>query len=70
MDIQTLIRAKYVGELDNTSAYSTIGFQTVAILVGGILLWRVSNILHKRKLAQRAQQPHFKTRFSEHWKNR
>lgn len=70
MDIQTLIRAKYVGELDNSFAYSTIGFQTIAVLVGGLLLWRVSNVLHRRKLEQRAQQAHFKTRFSEHWKNR
>jgi hypothetical protein len=70
MDIQTLIRAKYVGELDNTSPYSTIGFQAIAVLVGGILLWRVSNMLHKKKLMQRAQKTHFKTRYSDHWKNR
>ncbi len=70
MDIQTLIKVKYVGELDQTFAYSTIGFQTIAVLVGGIVLWRVSNALHKRKLTQRAEQAHFKTRFSDHWKNR
>jgi hypothetical protein len=70
MDVQTLIKVNYVGELDQTSAYSTIGFQTVAVLVGGILLWRVSNALHKRKLQQRANQPPFRTRFSDHWKNR
>ncbi len=70
MDIQTLIKVKYVGELDQTTAYTTIGFQTVAVLVGGIILWRVSNALHKRKLNQRAEKAHFKTRFSDHWKNR
>ncbi len=70
MDIQTLIKVKYVGELDNTFAYTTIGFQAIAVLVGGIVLWRVSNALHRRKLNQRANQPHFSTRFSEHWKNR
>ena len=70
MDIQTLIKAKYAGEIDSSMAYSTIGFQTIAVLVGGIVLWRVSNMLHQRKLKQRAQKPHFQTRFSEHWKNR
>jgi hypothetical protein len=70
MDIQTLIKAKYVGELDSSMAYSTMGFQTIAVLIGGIILWRVSNMVHQRKLKQRAQKAHFKTRFSEHWKNR
>jgi|TARA_R110000737_G_scaffold151521_1_gene180833 hypothetical protein len=70
MDIQILIKAKYVGELDNSMAYSTIGFQTIAVLVGGIVLWRVSNMVHQRKLKQRGQKEHFKTRFSEHLKNR
>ncbi len=70
MDIQTLIKVKYAGELDNTFAYTTIGFQTIAVLVGGLVLWRVSNALHKKKLQQRATQAHFSTRFSEHWKNR
>lgn len=70
MEIQTLIKVNYIGELDNSFAYSTIGFQTIAVLVGGILLWRVSNAVHRRKLQQRANQPHFSTRYSEHWKNR
>ncbi|MDG1346003.1 MAG: hypothetical protein P8M61_01480 [Crocinitomicaceae bacterium] len=70
MTLETLIKAKYVGELDNTFVYSTLGFQTIAVLVGGIVLWRVSNAMHKKKLQQRAGKEHFKTRFSEHMKNR
>ncbi|MDC1403356.1 hypothetical protein N8328_03030 [Crocinitomicaceae bacterium] len=70
MTLETLIKAKYAGELDNTFAYSTLGFQTIAVLVGGIVLWRVSNAMHKKKLQKRAGKEHFKTRFSEHLKNR
>jgi hypothetical protein len=70
MNVQTLIQAKYAGELDSSMVYSNLGIQTIAVLIAGIVFWRVSNLIHQRKLNQRAQQPHFKTRFSEHWKNR
>lgn len=70
MDFQTLIKAKYVGELDDAMVYSNLGIQTIVVLFGGIVLWRASNLMHKKKRNQRAQQTHFKTRFSEQWKNR
>ena len=70
MDIQTLIKVKYTGALDNSFEYSSVGIQTLAVIIGGIVLWRASNVLHQRKLKQRAEKRHFKTRFSEHWKNR
>ncbi len=70
MDIQTLIKGQYIGELDNSFLYTNIGVQAIMILVGGIVLWRVSNFLHNKKLKERAQKTPFKTRFSEHWKNR
>lgn len=70
MDISTLIKAQYSGALDASSQYTMIGVQTVSILIGGIVLWRVSNKLHQRKLKQRAEKKVFSTRYSEHWKNR
>jgi hypothetical protein len=70
MNIETLIKAQYSGQLDASFQYTNIGVQTISILIGGIVLWRVSNMLHQRKLKQRAEKSPFKTRFSEHLKNR
>ena len=57
--IQTLIKAKYSGGLNEVSLYMNLAIQTGAVLIGGIVLWRMSNMIHKRKQAQRERNDFF-----------
>ena len=70
MKAQTLIKAKYSGQLDDTNQYVQIGVQTVLVLFAGIALWRGSNYFFSKKVKQRNERKKFETRYSSHWKNR
>ena len=39
-------------------------------LIGGIVLWRMSNVIHKKKLAQRSRNEFFDTAYSKGWKRK
>lgn len=65
-----LIHAKYSGALNEVSMYMNLAIQTGAVLIGGIVLWRASAILHKRKQAKRERNNFFQTPYSKGWKNR
>jgi hypothetical protein len=66
--IQELMRAKYSGAISAYSQYMTLIIQTVAVLVGGIVLWRMSNYIHKRKKQERERNSFFETPYSKGWK--
>lgn len=68
VSIQELIRAKYSGSLNEFSQYTTLIVQTVVVLVAGIVLWRLSNYIHKRKKQERDRNKFFETRYSKGWK--
>ena len=68
--IQTLVAAKYAGAETEMDSYLTIALQTGAVLIGGIMLWRLSTCLHKKKMANRANRSFFETRYSKNWKRR
>lgn len=68
LTIQTLIKAKYSGSIDQLSMYFNLAIQTAAVLIAGIVLWRISAIIHKRKKAQRERNSYFDTPFSKGWK--
>ena len=68
LTIQTLIKVKYSGGLDEASTYMNLAIQAGAVLVGGIVLWRMSAMLHKRKKAERKRNNYFQTPYSKGWK--
>lgn len=68
--IETLIKARYSGGLEEISQYMNLTIQTVAVLVAGIIIWRISAIAHRRKKAQRERNSYFSTPYSEGWKRK
>lgn len=70
LTIQTLIRAKFSGALDQGGTYINLTIQTIAVLVGGIVLWRASNAIHKKKQAERQRNNYFETPYSREWRRK
>ena len=70
LTLQTLIRANYSGGLSEMSSYTSLAIQAVALIIGGIVIWRASNVLHKRKLAERSRKQYFETSYSKGWKRK
>lgn len=68
VSIHELIRAKYSGGISAYSQYMTLIIQTVAVLVAGIVLWRMSNYIHKKKKQERERNNFFETPYSKGWK--
>lgn len=68
--IETLIRLKYSGAESDMSLYISLAVQTGAVLVGGIVLWRMSARLHKKKQANRSRNAYFETPYSKGWKRK
>ena len=69
MTIQELIKIKFSGNTGAMASYLSLAVQTGAVLIGGIILWRASAILHKRK-AQRGRNAYFETPYSKGWKRK
>tara|TARA_R110002072_G_scaffold291008_1_gene458890 strand:+ start:3916 stop:4140 length:225 start_codon:yes stop_codon:yes gene_type:complete len=70
LTIQQLIKAQFSGAVSDTSSYVNLAVQTVAVLIGGIVLWRISVVMHKKKLAQRSRNQFFDTPYSKGWKRK
>ena len=70
LTIQELIRVRYSGGMSDVSIYVNLAVQAVAVLIGGIILWRVSVIIHKRKVEQRSRKQFFETKYSKGWKRK
>lgn len=68
MDIQTLIQAKFSGQLSETPVYVNLAIQAIAVMVGGIVLWRVSAAIHAKKQRERSKRQFFETRYSKNWR--
>lgn len=68
MEIQQIIQVKYAGEVSELPLYSNLAVQTIAILIGGIIAWRVSNAIHARKQKQRAERQYFESKYSKAWR--
>jgi hypothetical protein len=66
----TLIQARYSGALDEMSVYVNLVIQAGAILVGGIVLWRMSAVIHRKKKAERERNSYFSTPYSEGWRRK
>jgi len=70
LTIQQLIRAQFSGAVSDTSSYVNLAIQAVAVMIGGIVLWRISVVMHKKKLAQRSKNQFFETPYSKGWKRK
>ncbi len=69
--VQLLIKAKYAGAMADTSTYLNLVMQAGAVLIGGIVLWRMSATIHKKKMAQRAGRAnYFETTYSRYWRKK
>lgn len=67
---QNIIKIQFSGAHADVEAYSGLAVQTIAVLVGGIILWRISNYLHKRKQKQRRKNDFFETPYAKGWKRK
>lgn len=70
LTLETLIKARFSGGLDEMSLYLNLAIQAGAVLVGGIVLWRMSAVIHRRKKAERERNAYFNTPYSEGWKRK
>ena len=68
--VEQLIRVKYSGSLNEMDVYFDLTVQTATVLIAGIVLWRASVILHKKKKAQRVKNTFFETPYSKGWNRR
>ena len=65
-----MIKVHFSGAASKMEAYSGLAIQTIAILVGGFILWRISNLMHKRKKKQRKRNDFFETPYAKGWKRK
>ena len=70
LTVQTLIKAKYAGSLSEMAVYLNLTIQAAAVLIGGIVIWRASVAIHRKKQAQRARNSYFETPYSKGWKRK
>lgn len=68
LTIQTLIKAKYSGSLDEMSIYLNLTIQAGAVLIAGIVLWKASTAMHNKKKKERERNKYFDTPYSKGWK--
>lgn len=68
MDIQELIQRRFTGELNNEAEYIELLVQVFAVLILGLLLWRLMIVFHKKKKATRKPSAYFDSTFSKSWK--
>jgi hypothetical protein len=70
LTIQTLIKLKYAGSATEMTTYMNLVMQTGAVLIGGIVMWRVSSRFHRKKQEKRERNAFFNTTYSKGWKKR
>lgn len=70
LTIQQLIKAKFSGDLSHSATYINLTIQAVAVLIGGIIIWRVSNAMHKKKIKERQRNDYFESPYSKQWRKK
>jgi hypothetical protein len=68
MIMQDLIEVKYSGQVDHTMDYAKVAVQTVAVLMGGFVIWRSVLAYQRRQISSRRSNSYFETKYSKHWK--
>lgn len=70
MDIQTLIQTKFSGELSEAPSYINLMLQSIGVLIGGIVVWRISAAYHNKKQKERNTRQFFETKYAKGWKRK
>jgi hypothetical protein len=68
MKIQELIKQRFSGQINNEAEYIVLLVQVFAVLVLGLLLWRMMVVFHKRKNAKRKRSAYFDSNFTKQWR--
>lgn len=68
--VQLLIKSKFAGSMADTTTYMNMVMQAGAVLIGGIVIWRMSARYHKKKVAQRERNNYFESTYSRNWKRK
>ena len=68
MEIQELIQKRFSGEINNEAEYIELIVQVFAVLVLGLILWRLMVLFHRKKNAKRKKSTYFEGRYAEKWK--
>jgi len=63
MTVQELVQQRFTGALNNEAEYIELLVQVFAVLVLGLVLWRMMVLFHKRKNAQRKRSSYFESNF-------
>lgn len=66
--VQDLIKQRFTGTLNSEAEYIELIVQTFAVLILGLVLWRLMAMFHKKKKAQRKTSGYFDSEFSRNWK--
>lgn len=68
MSIQDLIQQRFTGTINNEAEYIELLVQVFAVLVLGLVLWRLMVLFHKRKNAHRKRSNYFDSEYSRKWR--
>ena len=68
MTPQELIQQRFSGSLNNEAEYMELIVQVFAVLVLGLVLWRLMVLFHKKKNAKRKKSTYFDSEFSRNWR--
>ncbi|WP_299202994.1 hypothetical protein [Brumimicrobium sp.] len=68
MNVQDFIQRRFSGQLNNEAEYMELIVQVFAVLILGLVLWRMMVVFHKKKKAKRKPSTYFENTFSRNWK--
>lgn len=63
MTTQELIQQRFSGTLNNEVEYIDLLVQVFAVLIIGLILWRMIVIFHKKKNAKRKKSTYFESKW-------
>jgi len=68
MNVQQLIQRRFSGQLNNEAEYIELIVQVFAVLILGLVLWRIMVVFHKKKNAKRKKSVFFDNTFTNNWR--
>jgi len=68
-DFRPLIETYLNGNLSDELIMVKLMAQVIAVLIAGLVLWKISGIFNRKKNRKR-RGAFMESRFQEHWKNR
>ena len=68
MTAQEMIQVKYSGELSDMMDNVNVMVQVFAILIAGIIVWRIFAAYQSKKQNERFKSDYFESSYSKHWR--